>query len=56
MAIDLMRPATPIAHRLDHDLESVCFVLLHLVRFTNGPASISDGQIKPSYRVAVWHH
>ncbi|KAF9473244.1 hypothetical protein BDN70DRAFT_789678, partial [Pholiota conissans] len=56
MAVDLMNPAKPVAHRLIHDIESICYILLHLVRFTTGPAGTGDGKIANSHRVAVWHH
>lgn len=32
----------PIQHRLDHDLESVLMVLLHITRFTLGPAATRE--------------
>lgn len=56
MAIDLMKPSEPVEHRLSHDLESLCMVLIHIVRFTCGPAGTSVGAIKTSHRVSQWHH
>lgn len=62
MAVELMQKADeitgqrqPMEHRLAHDLESVCLVLLHIVRFTCGPAG-AIGNIKSSYRISQWHY
>ncbi len=56
MAVTLMKPKKAIAHRLDHDLESVCYVLLHIVRFSNGPVGTNVGTTRSSHRVARWHY
>ena len=56
MAVSLMKPRDPIVHRLDHDLESVCYVLLHLVRFSTGPVGARYGSARKSCRVALWQH
>ena len=56
MAVMLMKPRMPIAHRLDHDLESVCYVLLHLMRFSTGPVGARLGGTRKSRSVALWHH
>lgn len=56
MAVSLMKPRVPIAHRLDHDLESVCYVLLHLMRFSSGPVGTRLGGTRKSRRVSWWHH
>lgn len=56
MAVNLMKPREAIAQRLDHDLESVCYVLLHIVRFTTGPVGTKIGTSRKSHRVAWWHH
>ncbi|KJA19870.1 hypothetical protein HYPSUDRAFT_143273 [Hypholoma sublateritium FD-334 SS-4] len=56
MAVALMKPRDPIAHRMDHDLESVCYVLLHIVRFSLGPVGTRIGGTRKSHRVAWWHH
>ncbi len=56
MAVALMKPRDPIAHRMDHDLESVCYVLLHIVRFSLGPVGTRLGGTRKSHRVAWWHH
>lgn len=56
MSIDLMNPLQPVEHRLEHDLESVCLVLLHIARFTCGPAGNPIGEVKKSYCISQWHH
>lgn len=57
MAVDLMQPSKAVEHRLSHDLESLCLVLIHIIRFTSGPTGISVGNTIPEpHRVAQWHH
>ncbi|KJA22489.1 hypothetical protein HYPSUDRAFT_122095, partial [Hypholoma sublateritium FD-334 SS-4] len=60
MAVSLlnhkMRQA-PLIHRLAHDLESLCMVLIHIVRFSCGPIGTNKGKInRKTYRVSQWHH
>lgn len=57
MAVKLMHPSgPPVEHRLSHDLESLCMVLLHIVRFMSGPVSASVTKpLFESNRVLQWH-
>ena len=60
MAVNLLNPKlleTPVIHRLAHDLESLCMVLIHIVRFLRGPIGTNKGQVnQKTYRVSQWHH
>lgn len=60
MSVNLLNPKlleTPVIHRLAHDLESLCLVLIHIVRFSRGPIGINKGQVnQKTYRVSQWHH
>lgn len=56
MAIELMSPSSPVEHRLEHDLESLCLVFLHIARFTCGPIGNPIGELKNSYCISKWHH
>lgn len=50
---------SPFQHRVDHDLESLFLVLLHIVRFTSGPAGDPKKDIisnKLEVRISQWHH
>ncbi len=60
MAVSLLNPKfldTPVIHHLAHDLESLCMVLIHIVRFSHGPIGTNKGQVnQKTYQVFQWHH
>ena len=57
MSIELMQPPEPVEHRLEHDLESVLLVILHILRFTRGPTANPVDEGKPRcFNIAIWHH
>ncbi|KIJ90160.1 hypothetical protein K443DRAFT_47013, partial [Laccaria amethystina LaAM-08-1] len=56
MSIDLMQPSKPLEHRLEHDLESMLLVILHIVRFTCGPTANPSAEVKQDFNIAIWHY
>ena len=60
MAMDLLNPKkrqVPVIHRLAHDLELLCMVLIHIVQFLRGPISTNKGEVnQKTYCVSQWHH
>lgn len=60
MAVNLLNPeieGAGVVHRLSHDLESLCMVLIHIVRFSYGPiGTIKVALNPPTRRVSQWHH
>jgi hypothetical protein len=56
MSIELMEPLQPLEHRLEHDLESVLMVILHIARFTCGPTGDAINEVKSSFNISLWHH
>lgn len=59
MSVKLLNPEAhekPIIHRLSHDLESLCMVLIHIVRFSYGPIGTTHGaENSATFRVSQWH-
>lgn len=64
MSIELSSKMTgssraPFEHRIDHDIESLLLVLMHIVRFTPGPVGNPKHDIliqPPEFRISQWHH
>jgi len=56
MSIELMQPSQPPEHWLEHDLESMLLVILHIACFTCGPTANLIGEVKSSFTISLWHH
>lgn len=59
MAVDLLNPKNlgHVVHRLSHDLESLCMVLIHIVCFSYGPIGTRHAPpMASSHRISQWHH
>lgn len=59
MSVNLLKPSSPdpVIHRLSHDLESLCMILIHIVRFSYGPIGTINGTPnEQTNRISQWHH
>lgn len=64
MSIELLQAysnntISDFVHRIDHDLESLFLVFLHIVRFTYGPSATEEDKIcsaSSQLFISQWHH
>ncbi|KJA13142.1 hypothetical protein HYPSUDRAFT_149871 [Hypholoma sublateritium FD-334 SS-4] len=59
LAINMSGQKVPFEHRMDHDIESLLHVFLHIVRFTSGPQGDPSKDILVTLneiRISQWHH
>ena len=59
LAVNMTGDKLPFEHRMDHDIESLLHVFLHIVRFTSGPQGDPNEDIKVTVneiRISQWHH
>lgn len=59
LSINMAGSKAPFEHRMDHDIESLLFAFLHIVRFTSGPAGNPAEDVLidvDEIRISQWHH
>lgn len=59
LAVNMTGEKEEFEHRMDHDIESLLHVFLHIVRFTPGPQGDPSTDIKVTIneiRISQWHH
>lgn len=59
LGTNMENPELDFEHRIDHDIESLFLVFLHLVRFTSGPIGNPTEDIYENtleIKITQWHH
>lgn len=59
LAVNMTGAKVPFEHRMDHDIESLLHVFLHIIRFTSGPNGDPNEDVLVNIneiRISQWHH